>query len=222
VKLVRAVILDVDGTLVLSNDAHALAFVEAGEDLGFHADYDVVRRLIGKGGDKLIPEAFGFAADSEDGERLEERKKEIFRERHLERLRPAPGARALLERLLAEGVQLVVATSAGGDEVGDLLEAAEVDDLIEEATSSSDAEESKPDPDIVVAALEKTGEPASEVVMIGDTPYDVEAAGRAGVGIIGVRCGGWSEDDLAGALAVFADPAELLAELASSPLVRRG
>jgi len=221
-NLARAVILDVDGTLVLSNDAHARAFVEAGEELGFPAEYAVVRRLIGKGGDKLIPEAFGIDAESEAGERLDARKKEIFSERHLPTLEPAPGARALLERLIAEGVKLVVATSAGGDEVGDLLAAAEVEDLIEEATSSSDAEESKPDPDIVVAALRTTGEPASEVVMIGDTPYDVEAAGRAGVGIIGVRCGGWADADLAGALATYADPADLLQRLAASPLARSG
>jgi HAD superfamily hydrolase (TIGR01509 family) len=217
-KPVRAVILDVDGTLVLSNDAHARAFVEAGEELGHPADFAVVRRLIGKGGDKLIPEAFGFEADSEPGERLAARKKEIFRERHLPSLQPAPGARALLERLLRESFTLVVATSAGGDEVGELLDAAGVADLIEEATSSSDAEESKPDPDIVEAALRKTGEPAGAVVMIGDTPYDVEAARRAGVAIVAVRTGGWRDADLAGAAAVYDDPADLLEHLERSPL----
>jgi len=216
------VILDVDGTLLLSNDAHARAFVDAGEELGTPAEFDEVRRLIGKGGDKLIPEAFGFPKESEQGERLDERKKEIFKERYLSGLEPAPGARQLLHRLRDDGVKLVVATSAGGDEVEGLLKQAGVDDLIQGATSSSDAEESKPDPDIVEAALEKAGFPAEQVVMIGDTPYDVEAAGRAGVEIVAVRTGGWGDEDLQGASAIYDDLADLLNGFDDSPVGRQG
>jgi HAD superfamily hydrolase (TIGR01509 family) len=217
---IRAVILDVDGTLLLSNDAHARAFVDAGKELEIEVDFEKVRRLIGKGGDKLIPEAFGFDKESEQGERLDERKKEIFTERYLPRLEPTPGARQLLHRLRDDGIKLVVATSAAGDEMGGLLEQAGIDDLIQDATSSSDAAESKPEPDIVEAALAKAGFPAEQVVMIGDTPYDVEAATRAGVRIIGVRTGGWDDGDLHGAIAVYDDPRQLLEQFDDSPLGR--
>ena len=214
----RAVILDIDGTLIASNDAHARAFVEAAAEQGIDADYGEIRRLIGMGGDKLIPRVFGFEKESGAGTRLDDRKGEIFRERYLPRLEPTPGARALLERLRDDGLALVVATSAGRDDLAGLLKRAGVADLIEESTSASDVEESKPDPDVVRAALRKSGAPAGEVVMIGDTPYDVEAATRAGVAILGVRSGGWSDRELRGALAVYEHPADLLARYADSPL----
>src|SRR5690606_29214299 len=113
---VRAVILDIDGTLLESNDAHARAFVEAAREQGVEADYGEIRRMIGMGADKLIPRAFGFEESSPEGERLDRRKGEIFRERHLPNLRPTPGTRELLERMRADGLTLVVATSAGGDD----------------------------------------------------------------------------------------------------------
>jgi phosphoglycolate phosphatase-like HAD superfamily hydrolase len=126
----------------------------------------------------------------------------------------------LLHRLRDDGIKLVVATSAGGDEVEGLLEQAGVEDLIQAATSSSDAEESKPDPDIVEAALEQAGFPPDQVVMLGDTPYDVEAATRAGIAIVAVRTGGWEDADLRGAVAVYDDPAALLEAFDESPLGR--
>lgn len=220
-KKLVAVILDIDGTLVYSNDAHARAFIEAGERLGFSADYDEVRRLIGMGGDKLIPRAFGFEQDSDEGERLEQTKGEIFRERHLPHLLPTPGARALLERLRAEGLKLVIATSAQEKDLKGLLERAGVSDLIDESTSAGDVEETKPSPDPLEAALEEADCAADEALMLGDTPYDVEAAGRAGVGIVGVRSGGWGDEDLTGALAVYDHPAHLLAEFERSPFRRQ-
>lgn len=205
------VILDIDGTLLLSNDAHARAFVEAGKSLGLSADFPHIRRLIGKGGDKLIPEAFGFDDESEPGKKLEKEKGRIFRS-FLPTLRPAPGARDLLNKLRADGIKLVVATSAGQEDVRLLLDQARVSDLIEDATSSDDAESSKPDPDIIQAALRKAGESARGAIMIGDTPYDVEAARRAGVPIITVRCGGiWTDADLRGSVSIFDDPADILA-----------
>jgi HAD superfamily hydrolase (TIGR01509 family) len=219
---IRGVILDIDGTLLLSNDAHARAFVDAAEELGIEASFDQIRRLIGKGGDKLIPEAFGFEKDSRQGKELDGRKGEIFRGRYLADLEPAPGARALLERLTERGVKLVVATSADKADLQALLEQAGVADLIEGSTSAGDVDASKPDPDVVAAALAETELPAEAVVMIGDTPYDVEAATRAGVGIIGVRCGGWPDRDLRGSLAVYADPEDLLANYAASPLGQVG
>jgi HAD superfamily hydrolase (TIGR01509 family) len=215
---VRAVILDLDGTLLGSNDAHARAFVAAGRAMGLTIDFETIRRLIGKGGDKLIPEAFGFSSDSESGERLAALKKEIFMARFLADLEPTCGARDLLLRLRDEGIRRVLATSSGESSVRPLLQQAGVEDLIEEITSSSDVRASKPDPEIVEAALKKTGVPALQVVMLGDTPYDIEAATRAGIGVIALRTGGWSDADLSGAVAIYDDPADLLEHFETSPL----
>lgn len=215
-----AVILDVDGTLIASNDAHARAYVEAARELGREMSFEETRRAIGMGGDKLLPRVAGIEEESEEGERLTARKKEIFSERYLPGLQPTPGARALLHRLRDDAVKLVVASSASEDELGPLLERAGVRDLIQGSTSSDDAEESKPDPDIVQAALRDAGIPADRVVMLGDTPYDVEAATRAGVRIIALRSGGWDDDALRGAIATYDHPADLLAHYDESPLGR--
>jgi HAD superfamily hydrolase (TIGR01509 family) len=162
------------------------------------------------GGDKLLPHVAGIDAASPEGERLAERRGEIFLSRYLPHLQPFPRVRELLERLARDGFRLVVATSARERELAPLLERAGVADLIARATSSDDAERSKPDPDIVAAALRRSKAPASAAVMIGDTPYDVEAATRAGVQIVAVECGGWRRQELAGALDVYSSPADIL------------
>lgn len=219
--MIRAAILDIDGTLLLSNEAHAQAFVDAARELGLDAPpVEEVVRLIGMGGDRLIPRAFGFEQDSESGEALEGRKGEIFRARYLPQLNPTPGTRDLLQRLKQDGYLLVVATSANAEDVEGLLKRAKVDDLVERATSAEEVDASKPSPDVVHAALDEAGVGAEEAVMIGDTPYDVEAATRAGVQIIGVRTGGWEADDLEGAVAVYDDPADLLRNYEDTPFGR--
>jgi HAD superfamily hydrolase (TIGR01509 family) len=215
----RAVILDIDGTLVNSNDEHARAFVTAARELGIErGEFDQVRRLIGKGGDKLIPEVFGFEKESERGEQLEERKGEIFRRRFAPDLQATRGTRELLKHFKERGLRLVVATSAGEDDLQILLSRAGVEDLIDDCTTASDVEESKPEPDIVEAAVKLTGADPEEVVMIGDTPYDVEAARRAGVRIVCVRTGGWKDEDLTGADEIHDDPAAILGAIDRSVL----
>jgi HAD superfamily hydrolase (TIGR01509 family) len=216
----QGVIFDVDGTLVDSNDAHARAWVEALAEAGHHVPFERVRRLIGMGGDKLLPEVTGLSADDPAGEGIAQRRARIFRERYLSGIRALPGARDLVKRLRRDGQALAVASSAQPDELGTLLEIAGAHDLIEERTSSGDVEQSKPEPDVVVTALRRLRLPASAAVMIGDTPYDVEAALRARVAIIGFRSGGWTDRDLEGSLAVYDGPADLLARLESSPLRR--
>lgn len=196
----EGLILDVDGTLIDSNDAHAEAFAEA-----LQVPFERVRPLIGKGADQLIPELIGRYDAA-----LAERKKAIFKARYLPRLRPFPKARELVSKFKDMGLRLAVASSAGRDELDALLHVAGVQDYLDTQTDADDAEQSKPDPDIVLAAVKKLGLPAARCLMIGDTPYDAEAAARAGVAFIGLRCGGWSERDLRPALAVFDDPAELL------------
>ena len=220
-KPVRGVILDVDGTLVDSNDAHARAWVEALSEQGVEVEFEKARRLIGMGGDKLLPEISGMEEESPEGKRAGERRGQIFKEKYLPSIKPLPGARELLKRLREDGLKLVVASSAKKDELDPLLEIAGASDLIEGKTSSDDAENSKPDPDIVEAALEKAALSPDEVVMLGDTPYDIESAGKAGVEVIALRSGGWEDEDLSGAVAIYQDPADLLARYDESPLKKR-
>jgi HAD superfamily hydrolase (TIGR01509 family) len=208
-----AVLFDIDGTLVDSNDAHARAWVEAFAEAGITADFTHVRRCIGMGGDKLMPEVSGLTEDSPEGQRISKRRRDIFKQRHLPTLKPFAGAAALVRACKARGLTVVAASSAKGDELGALLKVAGVDDIMDAATSSDDAEESKPDPDIVHAALQQAHANASDAVMIGDTPYDVEAASRAGVAAIALRCGGWDDEALRGALAIYDGPWDLLAHV---------
>jgi HAD superfamily hydrolase (TIGR01509 family) len=217
---VRAVLLDVDGTLIDSNDGHAQAWVDVGAEFGHPIDFAEVRRLIGMGGDKVLPRLTGVEEETAEGERISERRGEIFRERYLQHCEAFPRAGELVERMRANGLTVVVATSASEKDLKALLERAGLMSLLENATNSDDAEESKPSPDIVEAALAKAGVPAAQAVMVGDTPYDIEAAHRAGVRIIGVTCGGWSVKELedAGADEVHTDPASLLDRYESSML----
>jgi HAD superfamily hydrolase (TIGR01509 family) len=205
-----AILVDVDGTLIDSNAAHADAWARALQEHGISCDVATVRPLIGMGSDKFLPRAAGVSHDSPTGRSIAERKKALF-DTQLPQLRPTRGARALLASLESAGKELVVATSADDREMDALLRQAGVADLIPRRTSKDDAGSSKPDPDIVQAALQRARCGAREAVMVGDTPYDIEAARRAGVSVIALRCGGyWSDRDLAEADLILDDPAALL------------
>jgi len=208
-SLVNAVIFDIDGTLLLSNEAHARAYFEAASLLGIKADFTQILNLIGKGGDKLIPEAFGVEQNSTLGKELDQLKGKIFQTRYLPGLQTAPGTRPLLSRLHGEGVRLAVATSGDKASAEPLLDRAGVKDLIDSMATADDVDASKPEPDVVHAALRKLDSPLNSVIMVGDTPYDVQAAQNAGVQIIAVRCGGWSDRQLQGAVAIYDDPADI-------------
>jgi HAD superfamily hydrolase (TIGR01509 family) len=215
---IRGVILDVDGTLVDSNDAHARTWVEALAERGIDVPFERVRRLIGMGGDKLLPLVSGLREDSLQGKHVTDRRRKIFLKRYLPRLRPTPGARELLRHMKERGLRMLVASSAKKEELHALLHLCGADEVIESKTSSDDADRSKPDPDIVHVALKEIGLATSQVLMLGDTPYDVQAASRADLGGIALRCGGWKDADLAGAVAIYDNPADLLAHYDSSPL----
>lgn len=215
----KGILLDIDGTLVLSNDAHAEAWVKAFAHFGYTIDYEDVRPLIGMGGDKLMPKLIPkLESDTDKASEISSYRGELFRNEYAGKLKPAPGSRQLVQKLQERGLKLLVATSAKAEELNALLKAAQVDDLLKHATTSDDAENSKPDPDIVHAALDKIGLTPPEVIMIGDTPYDIEAAGRAGVQLIAVRCGGWADKDLTGSVAIYDNPADILINFDSSPL----
>jgi HAD superfamily hydrolase (TIGR01509 family) len=212
--MLKAVLFDIDGTLVDSNDAHAHAWEN------IRVEFAAVRRAIGMGGDKLMPSVAGITEDSSAGRRVATKRQEIFEKKYLPQLRPFPSARALVEAIKKRGLTGVAASSAKKDELKALLEIAGVANLLDAATSSDDAEESKPDPDIVHAALKRAKSRPGDAVMIGDTPYDVEAASKAGVAVIAFRSGGWSDNDLRGAREIYDDPADLLARIDSSLLSR--
>jgi HAD superfamily hydrolase (TIGR01509 family) len=215
--LIKGIIFDVDGTLVDSNWAHAQSWVDTLAEIGIHVPFEIVFPMIGMGGDKVLPSLSGIEEETLAGEKLGKRRWEIFSRDYLPQLRATPGARKLVQRLRDDDYELVIATSAGGSEVGDLLEAAGVADLFDLKTSSSDAEDSKPDPDIVQAAVKKIGFKPDELVMIGDTPYDVEAAIGAHVRLIGVLTGGWTREELSGAVSVYEDTADILRWYERSP-----
>ncbi|MEO5818545.1 MAG: HAD family hydrolase [Gemmatimonadaceae bacterium] len=214
----RVVLFDIDGTLVDSNDAHTRAWIGALAEHGYEVLFEQLRPLIGMGGDKLLPTLVGLDHESGEATRIGETRRELFK-RELPMLRPTRGARDLLALLESEGLELVIATSAREEEVQLLLEQAGVADLITAKASADDAERSKPDPDIVQAALRKSGRYAGHSLMIGDTPYDIAAASGARVPAIALRCGGWwSDDDFRGAIAIYDDPGDLAKHFATSPL----
>jgi HAD superfamily hydrolase (TIGR01509 family) len=216
---IRGVIFDIDGTLVNSNDAHARSWLAALAEADTSVRFEQVRKLIGMGADKLLPALASISEDSALGTRISRRRGEIFRNEYLPKLQPFPQVRALLSRLREKGLSLAVASSAQRQELEALLHLAKVQDLLEGAGSSSEAGNSKPDPDIVQAALERLQLSPERVLMIGDTPYDIEAATRAGMGSIAFRCGGRSDAELAGAVAIYDGPSDLLEHLETSALL---
>jgi phosphoglycolate phosphatase-like HAD superfamily hydrolase len=212
------VLLDVDGTLVDSNDAHAHCWVDALAAHEIEVPYAMVRGLIGMGGDLLIESVGGPARGTRANKKLGEARSELFRDKWLPQIRPFVGARALVLRLASEGYHYAIASAAKADELQPLLELADIADLVDLKTTSDDVDESKPAPDIVDAALARIPVERSRTVMLGDTEFDVQACRSAGVDIIGVTSGGWHSGALAGAVAVYRGPAELLAMWSRSPL----
>lgn len=216
--MTKAVLFDIDGTLIDSNDGHARAWVAALAEAGYAIPFERVRPLIGMGGDRVLPELVpGLSDESEPGKTIVKRRLEIFKARELPQLRPTPGARALLEAVRARGARIVMATSAKGAELDDLLAVGDFKPLVDEASTSDDAESSKPAPDIVSASLKKAKVAADEAVLVGDTQYDIEAAHKAGVACVALRCGGSDPAMLRDADAVYEDPAELAGALDRPP-----
>lgn len=205
----KAVLLDVDGTLLDSNEAHALCWQDVLRRNGFVRSHAEVRPLIGMGGDKVLPKLTGLQEDHPLAKRITKERTRLFLAHYLPGISPTSGARALVEKIISDGLRPVVATSAS-EELPALLRQAGVHDLIKMSATSKDADHSKPDGDIVEAALHLAGVAATEAVMIGDTPYDVEAAGKAGVGCIALRCGGWWPDSALAPAQIHDDPAALL------------
>lgn len=177
----KAILFDVDGTLIDSNDFHAHAWVQALSDFGYVVSFDEVKPLIGMGGDKLMPKLIRIESESPKGQKIGKRRWDLFKRHYLDKVGPMDGARELIAELKERRYSLAIATSGKKEELDLLLDAAGLNGLIDLITTSDDAEASKPDPEIVLAALFKLGVPKNQAVMVGDTPYDIEAANRAGL-----------------------------------------
>lgn len=218
----RAVIFDIDGTLLDSVDLHAQAWVDAFAHFGVETDPALVRRQIGKGGDELMPVFLPPDRVAREGETIEAYRSDLFKREYLDRVRPFPGVRALFERIRAADLRIALGSSGKKDEVEHYQELLGIADLVDVVTSSDDVERSKPHPDIFESALKKLAplEPRS-ILVVGDTPYDAEAAAKAGLSTIGVLCGGFPAADLskAGCIAIYRDLQDLLAGFDRSPLV---
>ena len=220
--LIRAVLCDIDGTLVQSNWLHAEAWQEAFAEMDVKLELDAVRRQIGKGGNELIPVFVPWWRRGAVAEPLKALRKHIFATEFMHRVEPLPCAKELLERIEAAGIAVALSTSAGKADLATYKKLLGVEDIIDEETSASDTEKAKPNPDIFSVTLKKLGFKASEVVALGDTPYDAEAAGLAGISTIGVETGGWSREDLleAGCIEVWKSVEDLLHHFDESALVR--
>lgn len=213
---IRAILFDIDGTLLDSNGAHAHAWLDALRGVGKSVPLDVLRTKIGMGGDKLLADVAGIDHESTLGKAVTKRRGEVLKQLYLSDLRPFGDARALVEAMKERGLVVAAVSSATAADISDLLRCAGVADLMDHVISSDDADASKPDPDLVEVALDRIGIQAHEALMIGDTPYDVAAGRRAGVSTVALRCGGWKDIDLRDAVAIYDDPADLLANLATS------
>ena len=220
----QAAIFDIDGTLLDSVDLHAEAwrqvFLRHDRDIPF----EQIRAQIGKGGDQLLPVFFSREELEKSGEEMNAERGKLFKRDFMPKVKPFPGVRPLFERLVKDGYKIALASSAKRDELKHYAKLLEIEDLIDAGTSTDDAEKSKPEPDIFQAAVRKlSGVPAGTCLAIGDTPYDAEAAGKAGIETLGMLCGGFPEADLrrAGAVAIFQDPQDLLRRYEQSPLAEK-
>jgi HAD superfamily hydrolase (TIGR01549 family) len=217
----NAVIFDIDGTLTDSVDIHAMAWQEALRKFGHEVPYARVRKQIGKGGDELLQTLLSRTDFKHHGEELDHYRGELFKRKYLKLIRPLSMVPELFQRIQEQGTRIALASSAKRDEVEHYEKLLQVEELVEHETSSDDAERSKPHPDIFAAAMGRLGNPlATEVIAVGDTPYDAQATAQISLACIGVLSGGWNRQELhrAGCIEVFAGPADLLARFGESPL----
>lgn len=218
---VRAVLFDIDGTLVDSNASHVRAWGEVFAARGVQVSPEAIHDQIGKGADLLVP-ALMPGVDPGAVQALGDAHGEVFKRDYLARVRPFSGAHDLLALTRAQGRRVVLASSASQAELDHYLDILDARDLVQASTSVDDVRTSKPAPDIFAVALKRAGVGPDEAVAVGDSPYDVQAAGKCGVATVALRSGGFSDEALleAGAVALYDDAFALLAGYEGSPLAR--
>ena len=209
-----SVLVDVDGTLVDTNYFHTVAWWRAFQDIGEDVPMSRIHPLIGMGSDQLVHRLIN--RESEDATEAHSRHYELFKKE----IKAFPKAAELLRELARRGARVVLATSSDEEDLARLREAVDADDAIEDAVSKGDVDHSKPSPDIFEAAMKKFDLHPGRTLVVGDTPWDVEAAAKVDLGVVCVLTGGATVEQLeeAGAIAVYEDVGELLARLDESPL----
>jgi HAD superfamily hydrolase (TIGR01509 family) len=221
--MIAAVIFDVDGTIVDSNEAHVEAWDRAFRKFGREFPKEKLRQNIGKGADQYLPAFLSPEEMRTIGKQIDQYRSEIFKKELLPRIRPFPKVRELFERIRRDGKQIALASSGKKEDLEVLKKIAQIEELVDCEVTADDADRSKPARDIFAATLHKLNDPPpAAVIAVGDTPYDAEAAKKVGVSTIGLLCGGFTEMELrrAGAIAVYRDPADLLEHYAKSPIAR--
>ena len=215
----KAVLCDLDGTLLDSNHFHAEAWQRTLAEFGFQTDFEEVVKQIGKGGDNLLPCFVPEHKLKELEETLKSFRKDLFHREYMDRIVPFSDAGLLLRRMRQEGLRVALASSSDKEDLHAFLMLLRIHDVVEEPTTADDAEETKPAPDIFQVSVKKLQIESADAIALGDTPWDIQAAKKAGVDTVAVTCGGWKEDDLkdAGAIAVFRDPADILRNFEKTP-----
>jgi HAD superfamily hydrolase (TIGR01509 family) len=219
--VIKAVLFDIDGTLLDSVDLHAESWVQTFAHFGILADFREVRSHIGEGADRLLPAFLPKGASKARKKEIEDYRSHLFKTDFLPRVQPFPKVKELFERIKKDGRKVALASSCTEEEIAEYEKIAAISDIVDCESTSDDARSSKPAPDIFLKAVERVAPTtAHECVVIGDTHFDGEAARKAGIPFIGVLCGGSSERRLtdAGAIAVYKDPADLLIRYATSPI----
>jgi HAD superfamily hydrolase (TIGR01509 family) len=222
-SMIKGVIFDVDGTLVDSVDLHAAAWQESFRHFGHETDFAEVRSQIGKGGDQIMPVFIPRDQLERMQDEIDQFRHDLFKREYLSQVRSFPHVPDLFNRVREDGRRIVLASSAKADELAAYKRIAGIEGLSDAETSSDDAEESKPQPDIFEAALDRLGLVPEEAVVVGDTPWDAKAATKAGIAMIGVLCGGFAEADLrdAGCVQIFRDPEDLWRRYGDSLIAKR-
>jgi len=209
----KAILLDIDGTLVDSNDKHADCWVEAFARFGKRVDWQVIRGQIGKGGDLLVPDMLDAREMRKFGDDLKEQRGKLWKSEYMESVQPFPGVREAIRALAGRNIRLAFASSSNPDEVEYYVSLLGAEDLLEGSTSKKDAKLSKPSPEIFEAALEQVGGDAAATLVVGDTPYDILAAHRAKLAVAALLCGGFARELLAKAEFLLDDVPTLVKEL---------
>lgn len=218
----KAVLCDLDGTLLDSNALHAECWQRAFAHFGIDVDFEAVVKQIGKGGEHLLPCFVPEDRLPSIQHDLKDFRKRLFHREYIDRIVPFCDARRLLERVRQQGLRIAVATSSEKGDLEAFKTVLKIHDLVEEDLTADDAEKSKPEPDIFQASLKALDVQPEEALALGDTPWDIEAAKKAGVATVAVQSGGWTREQLeqAGAIAVYVDVSDLLRNFEQSPFAR--
>jgi HAD superfamily hydrolase (TIGR01509 family) len=219
--MVQGILLDLDGTLVDSNDAHAMAWKDALDDLGLRTSFLEIRRCIGMGSDRLLPKLAGVEKGSIRGKEVSDLRAQIFRNEYFPQIKAFPYSRELIQRMHESRLKIGVFSSSDREEVESMLKKIGIEDYIEFCVSGSDVEASKPATDGVRVALDRFQLEPSDILLLGDTPYDIEAGAQIGVKTVALRTGGWSDRDLKGAMVIYDNPQDAYIQFDSAPWSRR-